>query len=180
MDKRINYLVGLFGDFASNSAKPTITVNSRSEIVLTVPKEYIIPVRKILRDHSLFQRKILSELTAVDYLGSGTEERFVVRYSLLSIRWNRRLLVKCRTDELTPVDSIVSLYPAANWYEREVYDMFGVRFAGHPDRRRILTDYGFEGHPLRKDFPLSGFVEVRFDETEKRVVQEPITLNQVS
>jgi NADH/F420H2 dehydrogenase subunit C len=137
----------------------------------------IVPTRRRLRDHTRLQRKVLSELTAVDY--PRQEARFQVTYSLLSIRWNTRLRVKCYVDEVNPrVESIVSVYPAANWYEREVYDRFGVLFTGHPDRRRILTDYGFEGHPLRKDFPLTGYVEVRYDEEEKRVVQEPVSLPQ--
>lgn len=157
--------------------------NSGASIgTLVVPATNIVPVRRTLRDHTNFQRKVLSELTAVDYAGSslvGEEQpRFQIRYSLLSIRWSTRLRVKCFTDELTPVDSIVSVFPAANWYEREVYDRYGIRFRNHPDRRRILTDYGFEGHPLRKDFPLTGFTEVRFDEAEKRVVQEPVSLPQ--
>ena len=104
--------------------------------------------------------------------------RFALRYTLLSVRWNCRLRVKCRTDEVTPVASVTEVFPAANWYEREVFDRFGVSFAGHPDRRRLLTDYGFEGHPRRKDFPLTGYTEVRYDEVQKRVVQEPVSLSQ--
>jgi NADH/F420H2 dehydrogenase subunit C len=172
---RQEHLVGVFTALAPTSR---VTGSSADRRTLTVPAKLIVPVRRTLRDHSLFQRKVLSELTAVDYVGSAPNARFQIRYSLLSLRWNTRLRVKCATDELTPVDSVVPVYPAANWYEREVYDRYGVRFAGHPDRRRILTDYGFEGHPLRKDFPLSGFVEVRYDETEKRVVQDPLTLSQ--
>lgn len=155
----------------------TVTEDSVSTPVLVVPASKIIPVRRILRDHSRFQRKVLSDLTAVDYIASE-KGRFEIIYTVLSIRWSTRLTIKTFVDELTAIDSIVSIHPSANWYEREVYDRYGVMFRNHPDRRRILTDYGFEGHPLRKDFPLTGFTEVRYDETEKRVIQEPVTLPQ--
>lgn len=163
----------------------TSSTNSNN-IVITVPHIYIIPVRRILRDHSRFQRKVLSDLTAVDYMGINLgvgykpNGRFKIVYSLLSIKWSSRVLVCTYVDELTSIDSICSIYPAANWYEREVYDMFGIMFSNHPDLRRILTDYGFEGHPLRKDFPLTGFTEVRFDETEKRVITEPCTITDLT
>jgi len=176
----VNHISSIFSELLPGGVVVMVDKSNKGNIVLTVSAKYILPVRRILRDHSLFQRKILSELTAVDWPGQASGQRFHLMYSLLSVRWNMRLMVKCRTDELTPVDSIVSVYPAANWYEREVYDRYGVLFTGHPDRRRILTDYGFEGHPLRKDFPLTGFVEVRFDESEKRVVQEPVTLSQIA
>jgi len=104
--------------------------------------------------------------------------RFRVNYLLLSLLWNQRIIVKTEASECTTLDSRCSLYPSANWAEREAFDMFGIQFRGHPDRRRILTDYGFEGYPLRKDYPLTGFTEVRYDELEKRVVQEPVTLEQ--
>ena len=106
------------------------------------------------------------------------EERFEIVYNLLSIAHNHRVRVKVSTDEKTPVPSIVPLFSAAGWFEREVWDMFGVFFTDHPDLRRMLTDYGFEGHPLRKDFPLTGYVEVRYDEEQKRVVYEPVKLTQ--
>lgn len=154
----------------------TASIDSANTTVLHVPLNSLKPVLRVLRDHSRFQMKVLSDMTAVDF--PTQERRFQVVYSLLSIRWCNRVLVKTYVDELTAVDSITSIYPAANWYEREVYDMFGIMFRGHPDLRRILTDYGFEGHPLRKDFPLTGFNEVRFDEIEKRVIQEPTTLAQ--
>ncbi len=104
--------------------------------------------------------------------------RFEVVYHLLSLRYNSRLRVKTYCDELTAVPSVTSIFPAANWFEREAYDMFGIIFTGHPDLRRILTDYGFEGYPLRKDFPLTGYVEVRYDDEKKRVVAEPLELTQ--
>ncbi len=116
------------------------------------------------------------DLCGVDY--PAREKRFDVVYHLLSPRLNHRIRVKVQTDETTPVPSIVSLLPGADWFERETYDMYGILFTGHPDLRRILTDYGFEGYPLRKDFPLTGYVEVRYDETQKRVVYEPVKLPQ--
>ena len=170
--KNLEYIAKIFQKFGG-----TVTTDSRNNPVLIVPASKIVPTRRILRDHSRFQRKVLSELTAVDYIASENG-RFQRRYSLLSIRWCTRLTVKTFVDELTSIDSVVEIYPAANWYEREVYDRYGIRFRNHPDRRRLLTDYGFEGHPLRKDFPLTGFTEVRFDESEKRVIQEPVTLPQ--
>ncbi|MBV9632802.1 MAG: NADH-quinone oxidoreductase subunit C, partial [Xanthobacteraceae bacterium] len=103
---------------------------------------------------------------------------FDVVTHLLSPKHNTRVRVKCSTDEMTPVPSLIDVFPSANWFEREAYDLYGVRFTGHPDMRRLLTDYGFEGHPLRKDFPLTGFVEVRYDDQQKRVLYEPVKLNQ--
>ena len=116
------------------------------------------------------------DVTAVDY--PDREERFEVVYNLLSLKQNQRIRVKLSTDESTPVVSATSVFKSANWFEREVWDLFGVFFSDHPDLRRILTDYGFEGHPLRKDFPLTGLVEVRYDEDQKRVVYEPVKLTQ--
>jgi len=116
------------------------------------------------------------DLTALDR--PSHEERFEVVWHLLSPTNNNRIRIKVTTDETTPVPSSIEVFPCANWFEREAYDMYGVLFAGHPDLRRILTDYGFEGHPLRKDFPTTGFVEVRYDDEEKRVVYEPVKLAQ--
>ncbi|KLU88067.1 hypothetical protein MAPG_07054 [Magnaporthiopsis poae ATCC 64411] len=118
----------------------------------------------------------VSTITAVDF--PTRDQRFEIVYNLLSVRHNARIRVKTYADEASPVPSITSLYDGANWYEREVYDMFGVFFAGHPDLRRIMTDYGFEGHPLRKDFPLTGYTEIRYDEEKKRIVTEPLELTQ--
>ena len=116
------------------------------------------------------------DTTAVDY--PEREKRFDVVTHLLSPKYIRRIRIKVETDERTPVPSLVGVFPAANWYEREVWDLFGVYFSDHPDLRRLLTDYGFEGHPLRKDFPMTGYVEVRWDDEQKRVVTEPVNLNQ--
>ena len=131
---------------------------------------------KFVRDDSNCLFKILIDITAVDFPERG--ERFEIVYNLLSLSHNQRIRVKVSADENTPVPSMVALFSAAGWFEREVWDMFGVFFTDHPDLRRMLTDYGFEGHPLRKDFPLTGYVEVRYDEEQKRVVYEPVTLTQ--
>lgn len=119
---------------------------------------------------------MVADITAVDY--PTRNNRFEVVYNLLSVRHNSRIRVKTYADEAKPVPSITSLYDGANWYEREVYDLFGVFFTGHPDLRRIMTDYGFDGHPLRKDFPLTGYTEIRYDEEKKRIVVEPLELTQ--
>lgn len=130
-----------------------------SELTLEVAPENLPKIAFFLRDHTGVQTKVLIDVTAVDYPERAT--RFEVVYIFLSIQQNSRLRVKTQLDSLTPVDSIVDIFPAANWFERETWDMFGIFFAHHPDLRRILTDYGFDGHPLRKDFPLSGFLEYR-------------------
>ena len=152
-----------------------ITVDG-DQITLLVEKENLIRLLMILRDHTLFQFKIMSELTAVDQ--PTRDRRFDVVYQLLSIRYNTRRRVKVQCDERDLMPSVVSLYKFANQAEREVQDRFGIGFEGHPDLRRIMTDYGFEGHPRRKDFPLTGFTEVRYDELAKCVVSEPVERSQ--
>mgnify|MGYP006201426761 FL=1 len=144
------------------------------ELTLVAPRERIVEVLTTLRDQFGFQQ--LLDLCGVDY--PDRKERFEVVYHLLSMTRNARLRVKVSTDETEPVPSVISAYPAANWFEREAYDMYGMLFSGHPDMRRLLTDYGFEGHPLRKDFPMTGYVEVRYDEEQRRVVYEPVKLTQ--
>ncbi len=144
------------------------------ELTLVAPRERIVEVLTALRDQFGFQQ--LLDLCGVDY--PDRKERFEVVYHLLSLTRNARLRVKVSTDETQPVPSIIAVYPAANWFEREAYDMYGMLFSGHPDLRRLLTDYGFEGHPLRKDFPMTGYVEVRYDEEQRRVVYEPVKLTQ--
>lgn len=146
------------------------------ELVLHVARDKIVPLMQFLRDNRECAFTILITVCGADY--PEREERFDVVYSLLSVEQNDRIRVKVTTDENTPVPSIEGVFSAAGWYEREVWDMYGVYFDGHPDLRRILTDYGFDGHPLRKDFPLSGHVEVRYDEEKKRVVYEPVQLTQ--
>ncbi|XP_066489124.1 NADH dehydrogenase [ubiquinone] iron-sulfur protein 3, mitochondrial [Tiliqua scincoides] len=153
-----------------------VQVSCFNELEILIHPDGIIPVLTFLKDHTNAQFKSLVDLTAVDIL--TRQNRFEIVYNLLSLRFNSRIRVKTYTDELTPLDSAVPVHQAANWYEREVWDMFGVFFANHPDLRRILTDYGFEGHPFRKDFPLSGYVEVRYDDEVKRVVAEPVELAQ--
>jgi NADH-quinone oxidoreductase subunit C len=146
------------------------------ELTVVARADAIQKVMTFLRDDSNCQFKIMVDVTAVDF--PERAQRFEVVYHLLSVQQNQRIRVKITTDEMTPVPSVTSLFPTANWFEREVWDMFGVMFSGHPDLRRILTDYGFEGHPLRKEFPLTGYVEIRYDDEQKRVVYEPVTLSQ--
>ena len=151
-------------------------VITRGELTLMVAREQIARVLTGLRDDSQCLFEVLIDICGVDY--PEREKRFEVVYHLLSPRRNRRIRVKCETDAETPVPSVVDVFPAANWFEREAYDMYGILFSGHPDLRRILTDYGFQGYPLRKDFPLTGYVEVRYDDAQKRVVYEPVKLTQ--
>ncbi|XP_064423260.1 NADH dehydrogenase [ubiquinone] iron-sulfur protein 3, mitochondrial [Latimeria chalumnae] len=153
-----------------------VQVTCFNELEVMIHPDGVIPVLSFLQDHTNALFQSLIDLTAVDI--PTRQNRFEIVYNLLSLRYNSRIRVKTYTDELTPVDSAVPIFQAANWYEREVWDMYGVFFANHPDLRRILTDYGFEGHPFRKDFPLSGYVEVRYDDEVKRVVAEPVELAQ--
>ncbi|MCR2833723.1 NADH-quinone oxidoreductase subunit C [Parerythrobacter lacustris] len=144
------------------------------EILLRVKRESIEDVLRLLRDDHAYQQ--LMEIAGADY--PSRPERFEVVYMLLSLTKNHRIMVKVSTDEATPVPTVTTLWPNAGWLEREVFDMYGVLFDGNTDLRRILTDYGFEGHPFRKDFPLTGYVELRYSEEEKRVVYEPVELAQ--
>ncbi|MCJ2023690.1 NADH-quinone oxidoreductase subunit C [Methylobacterium sp. J-067] len=146
------------------------------ELTLVVQASDIVYALTYLRDDPACGFRCFIDLCGADY--PQREKRFEVVYHLLSLRHNSRIRVKVQTDEVTPVPSIIEVFPAANWYERETYDLYGILFSGHPDLRRLLTDYGFEGHPLRKDFPLTGFVEVRYDQDEGRVVYEPVQLTQ--
>jgi len=152
------------------------TKEAVGEITLTVKRDEITNVLRTLRDTPGLEYQQLMEIAGVDY--PERPERFEVVYHLLSLTKNRRIRVKVSTDEATPVPTVTTLWPVAGWLEREVYDMYGVTFAGNPDLRRILTDYGFEGYPQRKDFPLTGHVELRYSEAEKRVVYEPVQLPQ--
>ena len=146
------------------------------ELMLSVRPEGIVKVLIFLRDDVNCRFKQLVDVCGVDF--PEREPRFEVVYNLLSLTNNNRIRVKVTTDEETPVPSVTSVFSSANWWEREVWDLYGVYFSDHPDLRRILTDYGFEGHPMRKDFPLTGYVEVRYDEEQKRVVYEPVKLTQ--
>lgn len=164
------------------------TINSEaSNLINSISRDYgeltvhtiaedIVPLMRFLHDDKRTQFISFIDICGVDY--PGDEHRFEVVYHLLSPKHNLRIRVKLRTDEESPVPSITSVYPGAEWFEREAYDMYGILFTGHPDLRRILTDYGFDGHPLRKDFPLTGYVEVRYDDEAKRVVYEPVELRQ--
>jgi NADH-quinone oxidoreductase subunit C len=146
------------------------------QLTLAVKRDAVVPMLTHLRDDPGLRFELLIDIAGVDY--PDRPERFEIVYQLLSLKYNRRIRVKVSTDEASPVPSVTGVYKSAGWYEREAYDLFGVFFADHPDLRRILTDYGFEGHPMRKDFPLTGYVEVRYDEEQRRVVYEPVRLKQ--
>jgi NADH-quinone oxidoreductase subunit C len=146
------------------------------ELTIVVRREDIVRAATFLRDDPQCRFVCFIDICGADY--PARENRFDVVYHLLAPHHNHRIRVKVETDEVTPVPSLVDLWPAANWFEREAYDLYGILFSGHPDLRRILTDYGFEGHPLRKDFPMTGYVEVRYDDGQGRVVYEPVKLNQ--
>jgi NADH-quinone oxidoreductase subunit C len=149
---------------------------AHGELTLQANAADIVKVATFLRDDPRCQFWSFVDATAIDW--PSREKRFDVVYHLMSPSKNVRVRVKIETDEVTPVASLIGVYPGADWFERETYDLYGILFTGHPDMRRLLTDYGFEGHPLRKDFPLTGFVEVRYDDEQKRVVYEPVRLNQ--
>jgi NADH-quinone oxidoreductase subunit C len=149
---------------------------ARGELTVTAKAADLVKVVTFLRDDPACQFINIIDVTAVDW--PSREQRFDVVYHFLSPRLNQRVRLKVVTDETTPVPSLINVFRGADWFERETYDLYGVLFTGHPDMRRILTDYGFEGHPLRKDFPLTGFVEVRYDDEQKRVVYDKVTLAQ--
>ncbi len=151
-------------------------VITNGELTIEARRAEIVTVISFLRDDPICKFSSLIDICGVDY--PARERRFDVVYHMLSMAHNTRIRIKVMTDEAVPVHSITSLFPNANWYEREAFDMYGILFDEHPDLRRLLTDYGFEGYPLRKDFPLSGFVEVRYDEERKSVVYEPVNLPQ--
>jgi NADH-quinone oxidoreductase subunit C len=158
------------------SASVTAYTVARGELTIEAKAADVIKVATFLRDDPACQFINIIDVTAVDW--PSREQRFDVVYHFLSPRLNQRVRLKVATDETTPVPSLISVFRGADWFERETYDLYGVLFTGHPDMRRILTDYGFEGHPLRKDFPLTGFVEVRWDDEQKRVVYDKVTLAQ--
>ena len=161
---------------ANSAGGVTMARVAYGELTLEAEARRIVHVLADLRDDPNLRFRQLIDLTAVDF--PDREKRFDVVYHLLSFSKNRRVRIKIQTDEDTPVSSICSVHPCADWFEREAFDMFGIVFDGHPDLRRLLTDYGFVGHPLRKDFPMTGYVEVRYDEELKRVVYEPVKLPQ--
>jgi NADH-quinone oxidoreductase subunit C len=146
------------------------------ELTIQAQREAIIEVVTFLRDDPLCRFINFIDVCGVDY--PEREQRFDVVYHFMSPHLNQRIRVKVQADDIVPVPSITGVFPGADWFEREAYDLYGILFTGHPDLRRILTDYGFDGHPLRKDFPLTGFVQVRYDEERKRVINEPVRLTQ--
>ena len=170
--------LGQFGAMIADALGGAVTDHQvgRGELTIIANAPDIVKVAKFLRDDDRCEFWSFIDLTAIDW--PGRERRFDVVCHLLSPRHNRRIRIKIETDESTPVPSLVEVYPGANWFEREAYDLYGILFTGHPDMRRLLTDYGFEGHPLRKDFPLTGFVEVRYDDEQKRVVYDKVRLAQ--
>ena len=174
MDETLDKL----GETIAGALPGSITSYSvaNGELTIHAVARDIVKLATFLRDDERCQFLSLLDVTAVDW--PGREWRFDVVYHLLSPKLNLRIRVKLEVDEKTPVASIIGVFPGANWFERETYDLYGVVFTGHPDMRWLLTDYGFEGHPLRKDFPLTGFVEVRYDDEQKRVVYEKVSLSQ--
>lgn len=174
MTEKLEKLGRYLGDKLKASVRDQTIVHD--ELTLIVERDAIAGVLATLKtdEHCLFE--VLIDICGVDWPARAS--RFDVVYHLLSPRLNQRIRIKLEADETTPVPSVVGVFPAANWYEREAYDMYGILFSGHPDLRRLLTDYGFQGFPLRKDFPLTGHVEVRYDDDAKRVVYEPVKLTQ--
>jgi len=146
------------------------------ELMMRVERDAVVEVMRFLRDDAKCQFKLLVDACGVDW--PDRVERFDVVYNLLSLKLNQRIRIKVSTDEDTAVPSVTSVFSTAGWFEREAWDLYGILFSGHPDLRRILTDYGFQGHPMRKDFPLTGYVQVRYDEEQKRVIYEPVKLTQ--
>ena len=174
MDTKLDELGALIADALPGA----VTAHEVTHGVLSITANAadIVRVTTLLRDDPRCQFVCITDVTAVDW--PSRERRFDVVYHFLSPTKNVRIRVKVETDEVTPVPSIINVFRGADWFERETYDLYGVLFTGHPDMRRLLTDYGFEGHPLRKDFPLTGFVEVRWDDEQKRVVYDPVRLAQ--
>jgi NADH-quinone oxidoreductase subunit C len=174
MDPALRDLATYLADAAPNEVGATVIAHD--ELAITTQRASVVKLMTFLRDDSNCQFKVLVDITAVDY--PERDERFEVVYNLLSVALNQRIRIKVTTDETAPVPSVTSVFSTAGWFEREVWDLFGVLFTDHPDLRRLLTDYGFQGHPLRKDFPLTGYVELRYNTEQKRVVYEPVKLTQ--
>ena len=174
----MNQALADLGEYVLNSLSEDVLETGlvNDELVLAVRTESILRVMIFLKNDANCLAKLLVDVCGVDY--PDRQQRFEVVYNLLSLKHNLRIRVKVTTDEDEPVPSVTSVFPSAGWFERECWDLYGVFFSDHPDLRRILTDYGFDGHPLRKDFPLTGFVEVRYDDEQRRVVQEPVRLSQ--
>lgn len=169
-------LADLAKDLEARAPGLRATKIAYGELTLVAAADMIVELLTFLRDDPALEFQVLIDICGVDYPQRAS--RFDVVYHLLSMRKNLRVRVKIEVDEDSPAPSVVGVFAAADWYEREAFDMYGILFSGHPDLRRILTDYGFQGYPLRKDFPLTGYVEVRYDEEQKRVVYEPVKLIQ--
>ena len=169
-------ILSIYRDYLKKLFPQTIAYVINGELIIKVPCKKIKNILNFLKNHTQSQFKILSDICAVDY--PWKKNRFEIIYNILSIAYNTRLTLILFLEEKSTVDSIVSIYSAAGWFEREIWDMFGIFFLGHHDLRRILTDYGFKGHPLRKDFPLTGFIEVRYVSNEKRILAEEVSLAQ--
>jgi len=174
MSEALNDLAAYIGEKLPGKIEDSLV--AYGELTITVDPADIVAVLNFLRRDVQCEFISIIDVSGADY--PSRAKRFDVVYHLLSPRQNQRIRVKVRADEHTPVPSVTGVFPGADWYEREAYDLYGILFSGHPDLRRLLTDYGFEGHPLRKDFPLTGFVEVRYDDEAKRVVYEPVELKQ--
>ncbi|RFC68126.1 MULTISPECIES: NADH-quinone oxidoreductase subunit C [Mesorhizobium] len=174
MSEALNDLAAYIGEKLPGTIEESLV--AYGELTITVEPAEIVAVLNFLRRDVQCEFISIIDISGADY--PSRAQRFDVVYHLLSPRQNQRIRVKIRADEHTPVPSVTGVFPGADWYEREAYDLYGILFSGHPDLRRLLTDYGFEGHPLRKDFPLTGFVEVRYDDEVKRVVYEPVELKQ--
>ena len=174
----MNQALQELGEYVEGSIPASVDciIQDHDELILFSTSKGLIPLLTFLRDDANCFFKILSDICGVDY--PDREKRFEVVYNLLSLRHNHRVRVKVACNENDFIPSAASVFSAASWFEREAYDLFGILFSDHPDMRRLLTDYGFDGHPLRKDFPLSGHIQVRYDEAEKRVVREPVKLTQ--
>ena len=167
-----------FGDYLKSSMENAVVsvTQDRGQLIVTCKKDEIVKLLTYLRDDPSCLFKVLLDVCGVDY--PDREKRFEIVYHLQSLRLNQRIRVKVLCGETDIIPSVTAVFSSANWYERETWDLYGVMFSEHPDLRRLLTDYGFDGHPLRKDFPLTGKVEVRYDEEQKRVVYEPVKLTQ--
>jgi len=172
----MNNLYQLIDNLIKNSKIPGIRLFQNQYVEILINKENIMEFLNLIRDDEDLSFAILSDLFAADF--PDRDKRFEIVYNLFSLKLNDRLIVKTYLDDGEKISSVSSLYSVANWYEREIYDLFGVEFENHPDMRRLLTDYGFVGHPLRKDFPLSGHVQVKYDEVLEKVVNEPVKLDQ--
>lgn len=169
----LNYLIKVIPGCLQHNIEFKLNDNT---ITLTTNNSNLLLLLNFLKNNYFLQFKSLISITAVDY--PEKKDRFEINYFLLSYKLNTRIIIKIATNDITPINSVSSIFSSANWYEREVWDLFGVFFSGHPDLRRILTDYGFEGFPFRKDFPQTGFVEVRYDDEKKHVLYEPLEIAQ--